>query len=71
MEAESGLTFDGLNLYVAKLIQLGNASDTTIARSAAGIINVEGDNVVVTPSAGTNNEFAVYAGGNSIKSIDT
>ena len=70
MIAESGLTFDGLNLYVSKLIQLGNASDTSLARGAAGVLNVEGDNVVVTPSAGTNNEFAVYAGGNSIKSME-
>ena len=71
MVAESGLTFDGLNLYVAKLIQLGNASDTTVARSSAGVVNVEGDDVVVTPSSGTSNEFAAYAGSNSIKSIDT
>jgi len=71
MVAESGLTFDGLNLYVAKLINLGNASDTSLARSTAGVMSVEGDNVVVTPSSGTSNEFAAYAGSNSIKSIDT
>jgi len=71
MIAESGLTFDGLNLYVAKLIQLGNASDTSLSRGSAGVLNVEGDDVVVTPSSGTNNEFAAYAGSNSIKSIDT
>ena len=34
-------------------------------------MSVEGEAVVVTPSLGTNNQFAAYSGSNSIKSIDT
>ena len=73
MVAESGLTFGDVNggLFVSKQIDLGNTSDTTLSRGSAGILNVEGDDVVVTPSSGTSNEFAAYAGSNSIKSIDT
>ena len=45
MEAtvESNLTFDGNNLSIPSgNIELGHASDTTIARSAAGVATIEG-----------------------------
>ena len=47
IEGDADLTFDGDNLYVGTGINLGHASDTTITRSAAGIIEVEGK--VVNP----------------------
>ena len=40
---ESNLTFDGNNLSIPNgNIELGHASDTTIARSAAGVATIEG-----------------------------
>ena len=40
---ESNLTFDGNNLSIPSgNIELGHASDTTIARSAAGVATIEG-----------------------------
>ena len=45
--ASSTATIAG-DAYVTTSIQLGHASDTTIARSAAGIITVEGEQVFTT-----------------------
>ena len=72
MVAESNLTFDTTNgLYVGGAIRLNDVGDTILNRFSSGVMSVEGEAVVVTPSLGTNNQFAAYSGSNSIKSIDT
>lgn len=42
-------------LSALSTLELGNASDTTISRVSAGIIAVEGDNVVVVTAGGASN----------------
>ena len=43
---ESNLTFDGNNLSIPSgNIELGHATDTTIARSASGVVTIEGKKV--------------------------
>ena len=37
----------------AETIELGNSSDTTLARSAAGSVTIEGDHIVTAPSTAT------------------
>jgi len=50
---DAGITrLDG-NVQAFGTIDLGNASDTTIARSSAGVVTIEGNTVVTSGSGGT------------------
>ena len=51
---DDGVTrLDG-NVIALGTIDLGNASDTTIARSSAGVVTIEGSTVVTNGASGTN-----------------
>jgi len=54
------------NLFV-KTIELGHASDTTLSRSAAGVLAVEG--TAIPKGTGTANEIAYWSGTNTIASL--
>jgi len=55
LEGDTALTFDTANdaLYVAGQIELGHASDTTLTRASAGVVSIEGVNVVTVSATQT------------------
>lgn len=55
LEGDAALTFDTASdaLYVAGQIELGHASDTTLTRASAGVVNIEGVPVVTTTATQT------------------
>lgn len=55
LEGDTALTFDTANdaLYVAGQIDLGHASDTTLTRASAGVVSIEGVNVVTVSATQT------------------
>lgn len=55
IEGDAALTFDTASdaLYVAGQIELGHASDTTLTRASAGVVSIEGVNVVTVSATQT------------------
>jgi hypothetical protein len=65
----TALNFSALNLVTTGTIDLGHATDTTIARVSAGVISIEGVNVATDSSTNTftNKTFDANATGNVLK----
>lgn len=59
------------NLTALTTIELGNASDTTLSRAAAGVLAVEGTNVLTTSSISTLTGKTIIDNSNVIEEITT
>lgn len=64
----SGVTIDdsnnvsGVAALAATTIELGHASDTTLSRSAAGVVSVEGNQLVQGPASSNDNDLVKFSG---------
>jgi len=71
--SDTGFTYDKVsnNVFIANTLNLGHASDTTVARVSAGIASIEGSNILVQATGTLTAGFGATIDNDGIQSSGT